>query len=79
MQPLRDLEARLPVPFPSQSQDYNRKYATENFETRNLAKKRGNKKVVVTEEALDDWHAQCLNIPYDRLIRHKKMLHNVTH
>ncbi|CDW89040.1 tpr domain containing protein [Stylonychia lemnae] len=60
MEPYREVEARLPMPFPlGTSADYT---------ARNLKKKRGNIKVVVTEEALDDWQAQCLNVPYERLL-----------
>jgi hypothetical protein len=32
----------------------------------------------MTEEILDDWEAQTLNIPYEKLVRHKKTLKNVT-
>jgi len=33
--------------------------------------------MVMTEEILDDWEAQTLNIPYEKLVRHKKTLKNV--
>jgi hypothetical protein len=49
-----------------------------DFETRNLVKKSGGTiKMVMTEECLDDWEAQTLNIPYERLVRHKKTQRNV--
>ena len=49
-----------------------------DFETRNLIKKtRGTVKMVMTEECLDDWEAQTLNIPFEKLVRHKKTLRNV--
>lgn len=31
----------------------------------------------MTEEILDDWEAQTLNIPFEKLVRHKKTLKNV--
>ena len=31
----------------------------------------------MTEEVLDDWEAQTLNIPFEKLVRHKKTLKNV--
>ena len=33
--------------------------------------------MVMTEEILDDWEAQTLNIPFEKLVRHKKTLKNV--
>ena len=33
--------------------------------------------MVMTEECLDDWEAQTLNIPFEKLVRHKKTLRNV--
>lgn len=33
--------------------------------------------MVMTEEILDDWEAQTLKIPYEKLIRHKKAIYNV--
>lgn len=33
--------------------------------------------MVMTEEVLDDWEAQTLNIPYEKLVRHKKTMKNV--
>jgi hypothetical protein len=41
-------------------------------------KKNGNIKMIMTEEILDDWEAQTLNIPFEKLVRHKKTLKNVT-
>ena len=50
-----------------------------DFDTRNLAKKSGGTiKMVMTEECLDDWEAQTLNIPFEKLVRHKKTLRNVS-
>jgi hypothetical protein len=39
--------------------------------------KNSNIKMIMTEEMLDDWEAQTLNIPYEKLVRHKKTLKNV--
>lgn len=33
--------------------------------------------MVMTEEALDDWEAQTLSIPYEKLVRHKKTMRNI--
>jgi hypothetical protein len=33
--------------------------------------------MIMTEEVLDDWEAQTLNIPFEKLVRHKKTLKNV--
>jgi hypothetical protein len=33
--------------------------------------------MVMTEEALDDWEAQTLNIPFEKLVRHKKTMKNL--
>jgi hypothetical protein len=52
-------------------------YSIANVETRNLTKKQPNIKMVMTEEILDDWEAQTLNIPFERLVRHKKTMKNV--
>ena len=30
--------------------------------------------MVMTEEILDDWEAQTLKIPYEKLIKHKKAI-----
>jgi len=38
-------------------QEYNSLFASQDFKNRNLSKKRADIKVVVTEEALDDWRA----------------------
>ena len=32
----------------------------------------------MTKEVLDDWEAQTLNIPYEKFIRHKKTIKNVS-
>jgi hypothetical protein len=34
--------------------------------------------MVMTEECLDDWEAQTLNIPYEKLVRYKKTQKNVS-
>jgi hypothetical protein len=34
--------------------------------------------MVMTEECLDDWEAQTLNIPYEKLARYKKTQRNVS-
>ena len=52
-------------------------YALADAQTRNLAKKYPHIKMVMTEEVLDDWEAQTLNIPFEKLVRHKKTLKNV--
>ncbi len=77
-------ETRLPIPYPfgtgPGTQDFNRYYALADFETRNLTKKtNGTIKMVMTEECLDDWEAQTLNIPYEKLVRYKKTLKNVSY
>jgi hypothetical protein len=82
IEPLRDNESRLPIPFPMGTslgtQAFTSQFAVANFETRNLvSKKCTNIKMVMTEEALDDWEAQTLNIPYEKLVRHKKTMKNV--
>jgi hypothetical protein len=79
----REVEARLPIPYPFGSgqaaADFTRYFALADFETRNLVKKsRGTIKMVMTEECLDDWEAQTLNIPYEKLVRHKKTQRNVS-
>ena len=40
-------------------------------------RKNSNIKMIMTEEVLDDWEAQTLNIPFEKLVRHKKTLKNV--
>jgi hypothetical protein len=79
----REIEARLPIPYPFGSgqaaADFTRYFAVADFETRNLVKKsRGTIKMVMTEECLDDWEAQTLNIPYEKLVRYKKTQKNVS-
>lgn len=80
--PAREPEARLPIPFPLgvgvSAKEFTRYFAVADFETRNLIQKQnGTIKMVMTEEALDDWEAQTLNIPFEKLVRHKKTLKNV--
>ena len=79
----REIEGRLPIPYPFGSgqaaADFTRYFAVADFETRNLVKKsRGTIKMVMTEECLDDWEAQTLNIPYEKLVRYKKTQKNVS-
>jgi hypothetical protein len=68
MEPLRDVEARLPLPFPMGlepgTQELTRQFAMADFETRNLTQKYPGIKMVMTEEIIDDWEAQTLNIPF---------------
>lgn len=33
--------------------------------------------MVMTEEVMDDWEAQTLSIPYEKLVRHKKTMRNL--
>lgn len=72
---------RLPVPYPlgagPGTQEFNRSFALANFDTRNLVRKNSNIKMIMTEEVLDDWEAQTLNIPFEKLVRHKKTLKNL--
>jgi hypothetical protein len=83
MQASKEVESRLPIPYPLGSgmsaSEFTKYFAMADFDTRNLAKKSGGTiKMVMTEECLDDWEAQTLNIPFEKLVRHKKTIRNVT-
>eukprot|EP00347_Sterkiella_histriomuscorum_P006255 403353470 len=74
MEPHKEVEARLPMPFPlgtsvvcismkysnnliQNFSEYTEEFAGKDYNSRNLRSKKSNIKVVVTEEALDDWQA----------------------
>jgi hypothetical protein len=55
----------------------NQKFASTDFNDRNLSFKKKHLKAVVTEESLDDWYAHSLGIEYDKYIKQKKMLQQI--
>lgn len=55
----------------------NEQYSNTDFPDRNLALKKSFIRVVATEESLNDWHAQSLEISSEKLARYNKFLNNL--
>jgi hypothetical protein len=56
------------------ARQFNERYSNTDFPDRNLALKKGFIKVIATEESLNDWHAQSLDITAEKLVKYKKFL-----
>lgn len=53
-------------------------YANKDYDDRNLILKKDNVRVIATEESIDLWHAQSLNMPVERYQKARKDFKKLT-